>query len=338
MIGNSGNVARALSGEVMKDSKEMLRIVAGSDVPVLLLGESGAGKEVAARFVHRSGPRERGPFIALNCAAIAAGLMESILEGAKRGSFTGASMDQMGVVRAAEGGTLFLDEIGELPLSCQGKLLRILQEKAVLPVGSARAISVDFRLICATNRNLQTEMAKGKFREDLFYRINTFPIEIPPLRERADFSEVARDVWHEICGKENMDITAVNPADAILSAAEINLLQKFTWPGNIRQLKNVLLRYQLLKHHSVSLEEILAEEFAAQAATNFARNSSTTCGQPIYSKNFSSARKPRTTPPSWNVLRETLVKYNGNKSQTASELGISRGCVDSQIRKWNLES
>lgn len=328
MIGNSGNVARTLSGEVMKDSKEMLRIVADSNVPVLLLGESGAGKEVAARFVHRSGPRWRGPFIALNCAAIAAGLMESILEGAKRGSFTGASMDQLGVVRAAEGGTLFLDEIGELPLSCQGKLLRILQEKAVLPVGSARAISVNFRLICATNRNLQAEMAQGRFREDLFYRINTFPIEIPPLRERADFSEVARDVWHEICGKENMDITA----------AEINLLQKFTWPGNIRQLKNVLLRYQLLKRHGVSLEEILLEEFAAQAATNFARNSSTTCGQPIYSKNFSSTRKPRTTPPSWNVLRETLVKYNGNKSQTASELGISRGCVDSQIRKWNLES
>lgn len=316
MIGNSGNVARTLSGEVMKDSKEMLRIVAGSDVPVLLLGESGAGKEVAARFVHRSGPRWRGPFIALNCAAIAAGLMESILEGAKRGSFTGASADQMGVVRAAEGGTLFLDEIGELPLSCQGKLLRILQEKAVLPVGSARAISVDFRLICATNRNLQTEMAQGRFREDLFYRINTFPIEIPPLRERADFSEVARDVWHEICGKENMDITA----------AEINLLQKFTWPGNIRQLKNVLLRYQLLERHGVSLEEILTEEFP------------TSLSQPIYSKNFSSTRKPRTTPPSWNVLRETLVKYNGNKSQTASELGISRGCVDSQIRKWNLES
>lgn len=328
MIGNSGNVARTLSGEVMKDSKEMLRIVAGSDVPVLLLGESGAGKEVAARFVHRSGPRWRGPFIALNCAAIAAGLMESILEGAKRGSFTGANTDQMGVVRAAEGGTLFLDEIGELPLSCQGKLLRILQEKAVLPVGSARAISVNFRLICATNRNLQTEMAQGRFREDLFYRINTFPIEIPPLRERADFSEVARDVWHEICGKENMDITA----------AEINLLQKFTWPGNIRQLKNVLLRYQLLKRHGISLEEILAEEFAARAATNFARNSPTSLSQPIYSKNFSSARKPRTTPPSWNVLRETLVKYNGNKSQTASELGISRGCVDSQIRKWNLES
>lgn len=328
MIGKSGNGARALSGEVMKDSKEMLRIVAGSDVPVLLLGESGAGKEVAARFVHRSGPRGRGPFIALNCAAIATGLMESILEGAKRGSFTGASADQMGVVRAAEGGTLFLDEIGELPLSCQGKLLRILQEKAVLPVGSARAISVDFRLICATNRNLQTEMAQGRFREDLFYRINTFPIEIPPLRERADFPEVARDVWHEICGKENMDITA----------AEINLLQKFSWPGNIRQLKNVLLRYQLLQRHGVSLEEILLEEFAAQAATNFARNSPTSLSQPIYSKNFSSARKPRTTPPSWNVLRETLVKYNGNKSQTASELGISRGCVDSQIRKWNLES
>lgn len=316
MIGKSGNGARTLSGEVMKDSKEMLRIVAGSDVPVLLLGESGAGKEVAARFVHRSGPRWRGPFIALNCAAIATGLMESILEGAKRGSFTGANADQMGVVRAAEGGTLFLDEIGELPLSCQGKLLRILQEKAVLPVGSARAISVNFRLICATNRNLQAEMAQGRFREDLFYRINTFPIEIPPLRERADFPEVARDVWHEICGKENMDITA----------AEINLLQKFSWPGNIRQLKNVLLRYQLLERHGVSLEEILTEEFP------------TSLSQPIYSKNFSSTRKPRTTPPSWNVLRETLVKYNGNKSQTASELGISRGCVDSQIRKWNLES
>ena len=175
----------------MNRHESMLNIVAGSDVSVLLLGESGSGKEVAARYIHAHSSRAGGPFIALNCGAIAQGLVESILEGHRKGAFTGAVEEKLGLVRSAEGGTLFLDEIGELPLETQSKLLRILQEKAVTPVGAAQSIPVNFRLICATNRNLKMEIADGNFRADLFFRINVFPIEIPPLRARRDFLRLA---------------------------------------------------------------------------------------------------------------------------------------------------
>ena len=154
----------------MKQPKELMNIAANSSVPVLIQGESGAGKEVAARYIHEHSPRRFGPFIALNCGALAQNLIESTLEGSVKGAFTGAYTDQKGIVRAANGGTLFLDEIGELPLDAQSKFLRILQEKAVLPVGASKSIPVDFRLICATNRDLKKEITAKRFREDLFFR------------------------------------------------------------------------------------------------------------------------------------------------------------------------
>jgi len=165
----------------MKDQHKMLEIASLSNIPVLLQGESGAGKEVAARFIHNHGLRKDGPFVALNCSSIPKSLAESILEGSVWGAFTGAVDEKLGLVRSAEGGTLFLDEIGELPMDTQSKLLRILQEKTVTPVGGAQSVPVNFRLICATNRNLKQEIADGNFRADLFYRINVFPVEIPPL-------------------------------------------------------------------------------------------------------------------------------------------------------------
>ena len=176
----------------MKDPKKLLQIAANSSVTVLIQGESGAGKEVAARYIHDHSPRRFGPFVALNCGALAQNLIESTLEGSVKGAFTGAYADQKGIVRAANGGTLFLDEIGELPLDAQSKFLRILQEKAVLPVGSSKSIPVDFRLICATNRDLKKEIAAKRFREDLFFRLNVFPIFIPPLRDFAQAVQVAR--------------------------------------------------------------------------------------------------------------------------------------------------
>ena len=151
----------------MKSAKELLKIASKSTITVLLQGESGTGKEAAARQLHRESDRCRGPFVALNCGAIAKNLAESTLEGAKKGAFTGATADQPGVVRSAHGGTLFLDEIGELPFEMQSKLLRILQERSVMPVGSTVAIPVDFRLVCATNRNLKDEIVAGRFREDV---------------------------------------------------------------------------------------------------------------------------------------------------------------------------
>ena len=290
----------------------MLRIAASSDISVLLLGESGSGKEVAARFVHAHSKRAGGPFIALNCGAIAKGLTESILEGHRKGAFTGASEERLGVVRSAEHGTLFLDEIGEMPFETQCKLLRILQERAVMPLGSCDPLPVDFRLICATNRNLRAEVHAGRFREDLYFRLNVFPVKIPPLREREDFAAIAQEIWKEIADH--------NP----LNASEITLLSKRKWPGNVRQLKNVLQRYSLLKPYDITLSKLFDEEF-------FEPIFSSSVAEPTRLYNVKSRRITET--PEWNLISSELSKNSGNKSVNAQKLGISRGCLDYQIRK-----
>lgn len=284
----------------MKTPKELLKIAAETNITVLLQGESGSGKEVAARYLHNASLRNQGPFIALNCGAIAKNLMESILEGARKGAFTGAVSDQMGVVRAANGGTLFLDEIGELPLDCQSRLLRILQERTVMPIGSSQSIPVDFRLICATNRNLRAEIAEGRFREDLFFRISTFPITLQPLREREDFDSIVIEIWSEFCNQELRCNVSLSPADV----AQLHL---FNWPGNIRQLKNVLQRYALMKPHGITLEEILCEEYT---------------GREIAEKKHD-----------WETIQYVLEQCGGNKVQASKRLGISRSNLYEQIKK-----
>ena len=296
----------------MNRHESMLRIAASSDISVLLLGESGSGKEVAARFVHAHSKRAGGPFIALNCGAIAKGLTESILEGHRKGAFTGASEERLGVVRSADHGTLFLDEIGEMPFETQCKLLRILQERSVMPLGSCDSLPVDFRLICATNRDLRAEVHAGRFREDLYFRLNVFPVKIPPLREREDFASIAQEIWKEIADH--------NP----LNASEITLLSKRKWPGNVRQLKNVLQRYSLLKPYDITLPKLLDEEF-------FEPIFSSSVAEPTKLYNVKSRRITET--PEWNLICSELSKNSGNKSVTAQKLGISRGCLDYQIRK-----
>ena len=235
----------------MNRHESMLRIAANSDISVLLLGESGSGKEVAARFIHEHSQRAGGPFVALNCGAIARGLAESILEGHRKGAFTGAGEERAGLVRSAEGGTLFLDEIGEMPLETQCKLLRILQERTVMPLGCYESVPVNFRLVCATNRDLRSEIAAGRFREDLFFRLNVFPVKIPPLREREDFERIVHELWRD-----------VNGASArMLNPYEMALLRKKPWPGNVRQLKNILQRFSLLQSYGVTLSKVMDEEF-----------------------------------------------------------------------------
>lgn len=303
--------------------RNLMLIAAESNTSVLLQGESGSGKEVAARFIHEQSPRRTGPFVALNCGAIARNLAESILEGARRGAFTGA-VDQQGVVRAAEGGTLFLDEIGEMPLETQCKLLRILQERAVLPLGETKSTTVDFRLICATNRDLKAEVAAGRFREDLYFRLNVFPIRVPALRERDDISELALKLWDEILQEtypvEKCDVS--NQATYALSIAELRLISSQRWPGNIRQLKNVLQRYALLKPHKVTLYEIISEEYDIQSLLK-EKNAS--------SQNF--RLRQYAEAPAWDTIAEALRIHNGNKCATAKYLGISRGCLDYHIKK-----
>ncbi|SMP57723.1 sigma-54 dependent transcriptional regulator [Fibrobacter sp. UWB10] len=296
----------------MNRHESMLRIAASSDISVLLLGESGSGKEVAARFVHAHSKRAGGPFIALNCGAIAKGLTESILEGHRKGAFTGASEERLGVVRSAEHGTLFLDEIGEMPFETQCKLLRILQERSVMPLGSCDPLPVDFRLICATNRNLRAEVHAGRFREDLYFRLNVFPVKIPPLREREDFAAIAQEIWKEIADH--------NP----LNASEITLLSKRKWPGNVRQLKNVLQRYSLLKPYDITLPKLLDEEF-------FEPIFSSSVAEPTRLYNVKSRRITET--PEWELIYSELSKNNGNRSITAQKLGISRGCLNYHIKK-----
>lgn len=298
----------------MAHFKQLLEIAAKADIPVLILGESGCGKEVAARNLHKNSLRQNGPFIALNCGAIPQNLIESILEGSERGAFTGATADKTGVVRAAEGGTLFLDEIGELPLQSQARLLRILQEKKVLPVGSHREIPVNFRLICATNRHLPTLVQRGEFREDLFFRLNVFPINLPPLRERGKEIEcIVKSVWQSV-ETEN----AERKWNRELTLQEINHLQEYHWPGNIRQLKNILLRYHLLHPCNVSLETLLAEEHANYSVKE--------------------TIKKRNKAPEAHILTKTLHDCGNNKSLTARKLGISRGSLCYQLRRIHISN
>ncbi|MCL2261246.1 MAG: sigma-54 dependent transcriptional regulator [Fibromonadales bacterium] len=277
------------------DFKKMLQIAADSDLPVLITGESGTGKEVAAKELHALGKRKNSHFVAVNCGAISAGIAESLFCGHIRGAFTGANREQQGFVRAANGGTLFLDEVAELPPEIQKSLLRTLQERTVTPVGSQREIRVDFRLVCATHRDLPFLVEKGLFRQDLYFRLAALPIKIPPLRERSDLKSIASSLW-----KESEPLTEQN----------FSTLQNYYWPGNIRQLKNVLERYALFKKHGYELESLLKTE----------------CDQ------LNEPPPPQYTPNN-SEIEENLELCKGNKSRTAKKLGISRGKLYYYLRK-----
>ncbi|NVO15198.1 MAG: sigma-54-dependent Fis family transcriptional regulator [Rhodoplanes sp.] len=213
---------------------------AGSTIPVLVGGESGVGKELVARAVHGSGERRARPFVAVNCGAMPETLVESILFGHEKGAFTGASDRHVGKFVEASGGTLFLDEVGELPASAQVKLLRAVQEGEVEPVGGRRPVKVDVRLISATNRDLIADVAAGRFREDLFYRLHVFPITIPPLRERPeDIPDLVRHFLLRFAAEEGRRVRRV-------SAEAVALLSRFSWPGNVRQLENAVFRAVVL--------------------------------------------------------------------------------------------
>jgi two-component system response regulator PilR (NtrC family) len=220
----------------MREMREMIARVARSQAPVHISGESGTGKELVAKLIHESGPRRDGPFVPVNCGAIPTELMESELFGHKRGSFTGAVSDKKGLIQSAEGGTLFLDEIADLPLHMQVKLLRVIQEKAVRPVGEQLEVGVDVRVLSATHRDLSQLVAEGKFREDLFYRVNVIELRVPALRERPeDVPELAEAILRRL--GRRMKITPPVLAEDALAA-----LKTYTYPGNVRELENILER------------------------------------------------------------------------------------------------
>ncbi len=220
----------------MQIVKRLGERAAKSSIPILITGESGVGKEVIARAVHGSSDRAGKPFVAVNCGAIPENLVESILFGHEKGSFTGASEKHLGKFREADGGTLFLDEVGELPLDMQVKLLRALQESEIDPIGAKRSVRVDVRIVSATNRDLTTAVAEGRFREDLFYRLNVYPVEAPSLRERRE--DIPSLVSHFI-GRFNVE---EGKRVAGASNETLAILSGFDWPGNVRQLENAVYR------------------------------------------------------------------------------------------------
>lgn len=230
--------------ESMRDVLDNVKIVGTSDISVLILGESGTGKELIAQSIHRISSRRSKPFIAVNCAALPANLIESELFGHEKGAFTGATDKRTGKFEQGNEGTVFLDEIGELPLELQVKLLRVLQEKEVEPIGGQKR-KVNVRIIAATNRNLEEEIAAGKFRLDLYYRLNVFPITLPPLRERKeDIPELANHFVNIYARKENKEITGV--ANHVIQS-----MLNYDWPGNIRELENLMARSVLLTNGPV---------------------------------------------------------------------------------------
>jgi two-component system response regulator PilR (NtrC family) len=238
----------------------LIERVAGSKTNVLIIGESGTGKELVARMIHDRGPLRGKPFIPVNCGAIPETLIESEMFGHKKGSFTGAVGDKLGLFEAASGGTLFLDEVGELPLSMQVKLLRAIQERVIRKVGGTDDIHIDVRIIAATNRDLEAGVAKGTFREDLYYRLNVLLIKTPPLRERrGDVRLLAQVFLRRFADKQGKALTGFAP-DAMAA------LEAFNWPGNIRELENIVERAVTLENGTeISLSSLPANVIGAKA-------------------------------------------------------------------------
>jgi two-component system response regulator PilR (NtrC family) len=247
------------SSPSMQQLREMIGRVARSQAPVYIYGESGTGKELVARLIHQSGARAEGPFVPVNCGAIPTELMESELFGHKRGSFTGAVADKKGLIQGAEAGTLFLDEVADLPLHMQVKLLRVVQEKTVRPVGETREERVDVRILSATHRNLAELVATGRFREDLFYRINVIELRVPSLRERReDIPDLAATILERMSRRMKIDPPQISPE-------AMQALQAYAFPGNVRELENIIERALTLTTSGV----ITLEHVKVQPATSF---------------------------------------------------------------------
>jgi two-component system response regulator FlrC len=281
---------------------DLARRVAGSTCTVLIVGESGTGKEVLARLIHRASPRANRPFIAVNCAAIPENMLEAMLFGYERGSFTGATNSHVGKFEQAQGGTLLLDEITEMPLALQAKLLRVLQEREVERIGGSEPKLLDVRVIATTNRMLRAEVAAGRFREDLYYRLNVFPLAVNPLRERRD--DILPLATHLLQVR-------VRPGSRIpaLSADAAHLLLTYSWPGNVRELDNLLQRALVLVEGSViEPEHILFENQSTRLDA---------AGGSVAALHQTMQRAER------DVILEALRAANGSRREVAEKLGIS---------------
>ncbi len=317
--------AEALAG-IVAESPAMRSVlrdayrVAGSDATVLLTGESGSGKEVVAQFIHRQSSRRDKALVPVNCAAIAPSLLASELFGHEKGAFTGAVAKRKGYFREAHEGTLFLDEIGDMPLELQASLLRATETGRITPVGSDKELSVDCRLIAATNRNLEVDVAAGRFRQDLYYRLNVITIDIPPLRERPeDIPQLARYFLNK--GKSE---------NKRLSRAAIQTLANHLWPGNVRELANAMAHVRLLSQTDVILPEHLPPAVRKAAIkTEPATRISTDPAKPAATKTLEQQEV--------EAVAAALKQTGGNRTHAAQLLGITRRGLIYKLKRLGLE-
>ncbi|MEZ4548285.1 MAG: sigma 54-interacting transcriptional regulator, partial [Thermodesulfobacteriota bacterium] len=322
---------KSLTGEggIIGDSEPLKRVledvqkVAGTDATVLILGETGTGKELIARSIHSSSRRADKPFVKVNCPAIPSNLIESEFFGHEQGAFTGATRRREGRFAIADGGTIFLDEIGELPLDLQSKLLRVLQEGEFEPVGSSKTVKVNVRVISATNRDLLKEVKEGRFREDLYYRLNVFQIELPPLRERAeDIEKLARSFVEKFSIRDGMSL-------APLSADDIERLKSYPWPGNIRELQNVMERAVITSIDGrVNLERALPEPGGNAPA----RGTAAAPDAVLSDNDLKELEKNNIL----RALKKTGWKVSG-KDGAAAMLGVPPSTLNSKIKAFGID-
>src|SRR5271170_5673349 len=314
----SGGTSPIFQSPAMKNVVRTIERVAPSDVSILITGESGTGKEVVADLIHNLSPRNKGPLIKINCAALPRELIESELFGSVKGAFTGANVDREGLFRQAEGGTLLLDEISEMPIDTQSKLLRVLQDSEVRPVGGKTSYKINCRILAATNRNPDKAIKDGKLREDLFYRISAISVHLPPLRERRDdIMPLANSFLKKFSAQANRPIQGFKP-DAI------ERLTAFDWPGNIRQLQNEIQRAVLLCEGA----DIAA---ADMSVSNVKTSAVVEMGEEMDSSFTLLEGVER------NAIIQMLKETNGNKLETAKRLGIGRQTLYNKIKAYGIE-
>jgi Nif-specific regulatory protein len=309
----------------MAEVYHLMNSAAASPISVLLEGETGSGKEHIARAIHRMSARSDKPFLAVNCAALSEHLLESELFGHRRGAFTGADRDQPGFFRAASGGVIFLDEIGEMPLAMQPALLRVLQDGEITSVGDARPEKVNVRVFSATNCDLKAAVAAGRFRADLYYRLNTFPIRLPPLRaRRRDIPLLAARFLAISSERQQKEIHEFDPA-------ALELLQKYDWPGNIRELQNEIDRAVVLAPRGAS---IMPEHLSAELR-GVASDSKPAASESARASNGKALHDARAEFEA-RYIADALAQNDGNVSRTAEKLGISRIQLQRKIKEYRL--
>ncbi|GAB6886539.1 sigma 54-interacting transcriptional regulator [Desulfothermus okinawensis JCM 13304] len=305
----------------MQDLLNMVSMVAPTEATVLITGESGTGKELIARAIHHGSPRKAGPLVIVNCAALAETLLESELFGHEKGAFTGADKRREGKFKQADKGTIFLDEIGETSLAMQAKLLRVIQEREIQRVGSDVTIKVDVRIIAATNRDLEEEVKKGRFREDLFYRLNVVTLKIPPLRERReDIPLLAQHFLEKYAAKYKKNIKGFSPI-------AMDMFLKYPFPGNVRELENIVERAVIL----LMGDYITEKELPSQLTENYIKDTDAISITPSIIPNRPLKEIEK------EAIIATLNACGGNKSEAARRLKINRKTLHKKLKEYGIE-